>query len=189
MNCPHCWRVIEDQPLVLAPPMPTCVGFSTPNYFNPVSWLVRKFTKATVSHAFFVYHDNDLDMPMVMEAHELGFRLTPYHHFKKYNVIVGLYEPVKPIDPGITFVAKRYLGTMYDYGGLVGQVVVQLGRWFKRKWKNPLRGSKNVFCSEAVCIAMQRSPGYENFVEDPDSVDPMTLMKYFELGLGKRITL
>lgn len=172
------------RPLVLAPPAPVSIGFSTPKRFNPVSWLVRKFTGSTASHAFFIYHDADFDMDMVMEAHELGFRLTPFEHFKKKNQLVAVFVPVKSIDVGLIYVAKRYLGTMYDYGGLLGEIVVMLGRWLKRKWKNPLRGAKNVFCSEAVCIAMQQSPGYEDFKEDPDSVDPQTLMQYFEGGLG-----
>lgn len=167
--------------------MSTHIGFSTPKTFNPVSWLVRTVTGSKVSHAFFVYDDVDFGMQMVMEAHELGFRLTPFEHFKKKNKLVALFTPVKPIDIGLKFVAQRYLGTMYDYGGLIGETVVMLGRWLKRKWKNPLRGSKNVFCSEAVCIAMQKSPGYEDFQEDPDSVDPQTLMLYFEGGLGVKV--
>ncbi len=164
--------------------MTTRVGFSTPKRFNPLSWFIRKVTGSKVSHAFFVYHDQDFDIEMVMEAHELGFRLTPFDHFKTKNQLVGLFVPVTPIDVGLKYVATRYLGTTYDYGGLLGESVVMLGRWLKRKWKNPLRGSKNVFCSEAVCIAMQKSPGYEEFKEDSDSVDPQTLMQYFDGGLG-----
>jgi hypothetical protein len=162
----------------------TQVGFSTPKKFNPVSWLVRKLTGSRASHAFFVYHDQDFDMLMVLEAHEFGFRLIPFDSFKKKNHLVGLFTPKISIEPGLKYVAQRYLGTMYDYGGLIGGAVVMLGRWFKRKWRNPFRGSKNIFCSEAVYLAMQKSPGYESYKEDPDSVDPQTLLKYFEDGLG-----
>jgi hypothetical protein len=168
--------------------MTTRVGFSTPKIFNPLSWLVRKVTGSSASHAFFVYWDQDFDLDMVMEAHEFGFRLTPFALFEKKNHVVGLYRPNKSIDVGLKYVAQNYLGTVYDYGGLLGQIAVQLGRWFKRKWLNPFRGSKNVFCSEAVCIAMQHSPGYEDFKEDPDSVDPQTLMQYFEGGFGVKFT-
>lgn len=166
--------------------MTTRIGFSTPKRFNPVSWLVRKVTGSQASHAFFIYHDQDFDMDVVMEAHELGFRLIPFEQFKKKNKLIGVYVPRAPIDVGLRYVAQRYLGTMYDYGGLLGQITVQLGRWLKRKWKNPFRGSKNVFCSEAVCVALQQSPGFETFTEDPDSVDPQTLMEYFENGLGEK---
>jgi len=167
--------------------MTTHIGFSTPIHFNPVSWLVRKFTGSTASHAFFVYRDLDFDMDMVMEAHELGFRLTPFDHFKKKNKLVGLYLPVKPIDAGIKYVAQRYLGTMYDYKGLVGGILVMVGRWLHRKWRNPMRGAKNVFCSEAIVIAMQKSPGYEAFKDDPDSVDPQLLMEYCDKGLAVKV--
>lgn len=159
--------------------MTTHVGFSTPNWFNPVSWIVRKVTGSKCSHAWFLYYDKDFEMDMVMEAHELGFRLTPYEHFKKYNVVVGVFTPRRPIDEGLKFVAKKYLSTVYDFGGLLGMAVVKLGQWFRVKWKNPFRGSKAVFCSEAICIAMKKSPGYEDFKEDPDSIDPQTLMDFF----------
>jgi hypothetical protein len=58
--------------------------------------------------------------------------------------------------------------------------LVKIGQWLKMRWKNPFRGSKAVFCSEAICIAMKKSPGYEDFTEDPDSVDPQRLMEYFQ---------
>ena len=159
--------------------MTTRVGFSTPKYFNPVSWLVRKLTGSRASHAFFVYHDSDFDMDMVMEAHELGFRLTPFEHFQKHNSVVKLVVPQNPIDLGLRIVAHRYLGTMYDYAGLIGMSVVMIGRWLKRKWSNPFRGSKSVYCSESVILAMKKSPGYEKLDLDSDS-SPQDLLNYFE---------
>lgn len=168
---------------VLVPKQPTRVGFSTPKHFNPVSWLVRKFTGSRASHAFFVYTDNDFDMEMVMEAHELGFRLTPFEHFKKHNQLVKLVTPKHSIDTGLKAVAQRYLGTMYDYEGLLGMAWVMVGRWLKRKWKNPFRGSKYVYCSESVILAMKESPGYEKLGLDADN-DPERLLKYFEEAEG-----
>lgn len=161
----------------------TRVGFSTPNYFNPVSWLVRKFTGSRASHAFFVYHDQDFDMEMVMEAHELGFRLTPLEHFKKHNTIVKIIKPKHEIDGGLVEVANRYLGSMYDYAGLFGMAVVMVGRWLHRKWTNPFRGSKYVYCSESVILAMRSSPGYENLELDSEN-DPQALLTYFEKNEG-----
>jgi len=159
------------------------VGFSTPKMFNPVSWLVRKFTGSKASHAFFVYHDADFDMNMVMEAHELGFRLTPLKHFEKHNNILRLVSPKNPIDFGVKLVARRYLGTMYDYASLFGMIVVMVGRWLKRKWKNPARSSKNVYCSEAVILAMKQSPGYEKMDLDTEST-PQDLYDWFEKTEG-----
>ena len=157
----------------------TRVGFSTPKFFNPVSWLVRKFTGSRASHAFFVYRDADFNMDMVMEAHELGFRLTPFEHFQKNNKIVALITPKNNIDEGLRVIAHRYLGSMYDYAGLVGMAVVMVGRWLKRKWSNPFRGSKLVYCSEAVILAMKASPGYGSMMLDSDS-DPQVLLNWFE---------
>lgn len=161
----------------------TRVGFSTPKAFNPVSWVVKKFTGSRASHAFFVYHDADFDMDMVMEAHELGFRLTPLKQFERKNEIVKLVEPKNNIDEGLRQIARRYLGSMYDYAGLIGMAVVMFGRFLKRKWKNPFRGSKSVYCSEAVILAMKQSVGYEQLDLDSDS-SPQDLLDFFEKAEG-----
>jgi hypothetical protein len=157
----------------------TRIGFSTPNWFNPVSWLVRTVTGSKASHAFFVYHDTDFDLEMVMEAHELGFRLTPLKHFEKYNKIVKLVSPRNPIEVGLKHIARRYLGSEYDFGGLFGMSWVMLGRFLQRKWKNPWRSSKNVFCSESVILAMKMSPGYEHMHLVAGNSSPQDLYDWF----------
>jgi hypothetical protein len=155
------------------------IGFSTPRAFNPVSWAVRKLTGSRASHAFFVYYDVDFDMDVVLEAHELGFRLTPRKAFERGNRIVKLVTPRHALDVGLKYVAQRYLGSMYDFAGLVGMVVVMFGRWLRRRWRNPFRGSKNVYCSEAVIIAMKASAGYEGLKLSSES-SPQDLLNYFE---------
>lgn len=137
-------------------PKATLVGFSTPKRFNPLSWLVRKLTGSTVSHAWLLYRDHDFDLEMVMEAHEFGFRLLPYDTFQRHNVVVEVVNPDVNLDIGLRMLARR-LGSAYDYGGLIGMVVVLLGRWLKRKWRNPLASSHAMFCSEAVVLALQAS--------------------------------
>lgn len=154
------------------------VGFSTPTKFNPVSWLVRKFTSSTVSHAWFLYYSELHQTDMVVEAHELGFRTLSFEHFKKENVIVAVHTPKFPLILGFRRVTKAYLGTGYDWGGLIGMAVVKIGRMLKRRWKNPFRGKNHVFCSEAVYRSMKWSPGYEKLRQDPDSVDPEDLMRH-----------
>lgn len=155
------------------------VGFSTPRAFNPVSWLVKTFTGSRASHAFFVYFDEAFDMEVVLEAHELGIRLLPLKHFERTNRIVKLVAPAHPIDAGLRKVGQRYLGSAYDFAGLVGMAVVMFGRWLKRRWKNPFRGSKSVYCSEAVILALKSSPGYETFPLSSES-SPQDLLTYFE---------
>lgn len=162
--------------------MNTRVAFSTPKHFNPVSWLVRKFTGSTASHAFFIYYDVDFCSDMVMEAHEVGFRIIPLAHFEKKNEILATFTPKTSIEEGLKKVALEYLGTMYDYGGLFGGLVTMFGKWLKRKWHNPLQSSKAVFCSEAVVIALQESkyPGADG-LEARDTT-PQDLMNYFVAG-------
>jgi hypothetical protein len=158
---------------------PVRIGFSTPKAFNPVSWVVKRATGSRASHAFFVYFDVDFEMEVVLEAHELGFRLIPRAHFERGNRIVKLVSPRHAVDVGLKKVAHRYLGSMYDYAGLFGMVVVLVGRWLSRKWKNPFRGSKSVYCSEAVILAMKASAGYETLGLHSDS-SPQDLLDYFE---------
>lgn len=155
------------------------VGFSTPRAFNPVSWLVRKFTGSRASHAFFVYFDENFDMEVVLEAHELGIRLLPLKHFERSNRIVKLVAPTHPIDEGLRKVGQRYLGSAYDFAGLIGMALVMFGRWLERRWKNPFRGSKSVYCSESVIMAMKASPGYESLSLSTES-SPQDLLNYFE---------
>lgn len=155
------------------------IGFSTPRFFNPVSWAVRTLTGSRASHAFFVYFDKDWGMDCVLEAHEVGFRVVPFEHFRRNNRIVKLVTPQHSIEAGLRDVANHYLGSMYDFAGLIGMAVVMLGRWLKLKWRSPFRGARNVFCSEAVILAMKASPGYENLPLDSDS-SPQDLLNYFE---------
>lgn len=161
--------------------MTTRIGFSTPEKFNPVSWLVRKITGSTASHAFFIYYDQDWDVDMVMEAHEVGFRILPLDHFEKKNKLVVTFTPKTSIDEGLKFVALEYLGTMYDYGGLFGGIFTMLGKWLKRKWHNPLQNSHSVFCSEAVVIALQKSKytGSETLVAQDTT--PQDLLEFLTI--------
>ncbi len=62
--------------------------------------------------------------------------------------------------------------------GLIGMAVVMFGRFLKRKWKNPWRGSRYVYCSESVILAMKASPGYEGLDLDSDE-DPQDLLNWF----------
>lgn len=134
----------------------TRLGFSTPKKFNPISWIVRKFTKSRCSHTWFVYYDMDFEMDMVMEAHELGFRLIPYSRFEKHNQVVAIITPKTSLDAGLKWSAE-WLGTAYDFAGLIGMAWVIIGRMLKKKWKNPLQVSHAMFCSEMAVTAMKKS--------------------------------
>lgn len=165
------------------------VGFSTPKAFNPVSWLIRKVTNSQVSHAWVVYHSDLLDLDMVMEAHELGFRSLTLDHFKEKNKIVLMTPVDVDVTPGLRLLAV-HLGDNYDYAGLLGMSFVIMGTWFKRffkKWKkrvkNPWQEANRYFCSEAVVTMLQASNS--RMVEDvvAENTSPQMLM---DILLGKR---
>lgn len=166
-------------PPTLYPKTRTRIGFSTPKSWNPLSAIVRWFTGSRASHAWFLYWDDDFQMDMVLEAHEMGLRLLPFAAFERKNNIVKIVQPRYDIETGLVEMGKL-LGTMYDFAGLVGMVVVLVGRSFKRRWKNPFRSPATVFCSEGVARAMLATPGYNGLPWDPETVDPETLIRFFE---------
>jgi hypothetical protein len=157
---------------------PTLLGFSTPRSFNPVSALVRRFTNSECSHCFFLYWDDDFQCDMVLESHELGFRLITWQRFVKKNRIIALVEPAYNLDPGFLKLGE-WVGSAYDFGGLVGQAFVQLGRWFKRKVRNPFRSSRSMFCSESIarCMMWAGHPDAKTF--SPKETTPQDLLTFY----------
>jgi len=154
----------------------TRVGFSTTK--NVTSRIIRWFTKSRASHAWLLYHDWDWEMDLVMEATEGGFKLTSFERFKGENEIVRIFEPKYPVDPGVKKLAAK-LGEGYDYLGLFGMVINVVGRWLKRKWKNPWASADKVFCSEAVAEALKLAE-YPGFNLDPTVTEPEDLLEFFE---------
>jgi len=159
---------------------PIHIGFSTPRKFNPASAVVRWFTQSKASHAFFIYFDHDWHLDMVLEAHEVGFRLIPYERFQQRNRIVAVYTPMLDINVGTARVVKEFLGRAYDFGGLFGMSIVMLGRWLRRKWRNPWDSSKAAFCSEACVLALKYSdyPKAEHLT--PHEMGPQDLMDFLD---------
>ena len=156
----------------------TLIGFSTPRHFNPVSWLVRQFTKSEASHCFFLYWDDDFECDMVIEAHELGFRLITWKRFVKKNRIVALVEPAHSLDKGFARLGE-WVGSAYDFGGLIGQAVVQFGRFLQRKWRNPFRSSGSMFCSESIARCMQWAEHPDSKQFSPKETTPQDLLNYY----------
>jgi hypothetical protein len=151
------------------------IGFST----SKTSWIsriIRWFTGGKSSHTAVVYWDTDFERDMIMGATDGGFKITPFSHYEKS--LVAIYTPKYPIDVGLKK-AVDWLGEGYDYGGLFGMAWVELGRWLKRKWRNPWRDSKTMFCSEAVARIMDSGyPGTKGW--DAQSIDPEMLIEFFE---------
>jgi hypothetical protein len=176
---------VMSPPDVIAPPPRVRIGFSTPKKFNPFSWIIRRLTGSTVSHAWILYYSDRFKCEMVMDAHEWGNRLIRFEDFQKKNLIVKVITPAHPIEDGLPEAAK-WLGSVYDFAGLVGMSVVLLGRWLKTKWNNPFRSSSNVYCSEWVLRAMMATEGYRNIPLDPETTEPEKLMRFLELEEATR---
>jgi len=151
------------------------VAFSTGNSF--ISKAIRWFTSSKASHCFFIYYDIDWSRDMVLEATEGGYKITPLSFYQQD--ITDVFTPKYSVETGLSK-SIDWLGEGYNYTGLVGMIWVELGKWLKRKWKNPLRNSSTMFCSEAISRIMMESnyPGTEKW--DPQSIDPEMLIEFFE---------
>lgn len=161
----------------------TRVGFSrAKGVTGLLSRAIMFFTKAPCSHVWLLYFDEDFGCDMVMEAHT-EWRLIPYLAFKRKNHIILVYTPKQPIDHGLRL-GGSLLGTRYDYAGMLGNLVVIVGEWFRRKWRNPFRSRRSVFCSEGVARAMIAA-GYPGLPGSVHEVRPEMILKLFQLDGSK----
>jgi hypothetical protein len=72
------------------------------------------------------------------------------------------------------------VGAPYDFGGLFGSVWVLIGKWFHRKFHNPLQNSDALFCSELAVKVLQgaKFPGSDLLVAYDTS--PQDLRDFLE---------
>ena len=154
------------------------LGFSTPKIWNPISWLVRKFTKSRASHAWVAYHDPMLGIDVVAEAHEFGFRIIRYDKFIKRNNVVAIFRLNQPPQKVMRKMSE-WLGTMYDFAGLIGMGLSILGRYFGLKAiKNPFHSADAVFCSESVVRVMKDLDPVRYEKLDPENTTPQDLLDF-----------
>lgn len=153
------------------------LGFSTTDHL--LSKIIRKVTNAKTSHCWLLYTDPVLGGDFVMQAELNGIVLTPWDQFVKKNVVVAVIEPVVDMKPGLLVLAE-YLGSMYDFGGLLGGFFVIVSRWLHRKIHNPFDNPHALFCSEAVTVALQAAkyPGTEDLV--PKDTSPEDLLELLQ---------
>ena len=164
------------------------IGFSRARGVSGlISRVIMAFTGAKASHAWLLFYDASMRCDVVLDAHETGFRAVPWSYFQKKNHIVEVYEPKQNCDGAIP-VAAEWLGTPYDYAGLFGMVVVGVGRWLKKKWKNPgAAGMGKVYCSESVLWGLRAVsyPGVEAL--EPESTSPWDLRGFLSKDGSKLI--
>jgi hypothetical protein len=151
------------------------VGFSTPKRWNFLSWAIRRITGSKASHAWLLVDDPVFRLRMVMESHTTGFRLVPLTEFAKTNEVVALAVPQVDLSDGVAE-AGAWLGSRYDFTGLLGMCVVLAGRWLHQKWKNPVQSARSMFCSEAVVRVLQAARYPHADAIDPDDTSPQDLL-------------
>lgn len=130
------------------------VGFSTTTSLT--SRLIRFFTRSKVSHTWVSFRDETLDKTIVMHATRIGYNVETWKQFTSHNELVAMYACDYDLKPGLQFVAD-WLGTRYDFEGILGFLWVLFLRWFNIKRKNPFRDTKRLFCSEAVVMILKSS--------------------------------
>lgn len=149
------------------------IGFSTTNLF--LSRLIRKVTRAKVSHCWFLF--DAYGKKFILQADVGGVKITPFDKISKKWVIIDTVKPQYPIDLAP---AWDLLDQHYDYGGLIGSIWVYLGRWFKKKWGNPLQDADALFCSELITKVLQQQnyPGSDSL--EPSTCSPEDLLEFLK---------
>jgi hypothetical protein len=150
------------------------VGFSRTETL--LSRLLRWITNAEVSHAFLVIEQYGKLWYLGAEAQ--GIVMLPMSRYEKKNTVF-IYPVIGLTDTHISTIMESYLGEAYDYGGLFGAIFPQVGRWFKRKWKNPFANPKATICSEFVTLALQEADIQGAWKLDPPATTPQDLKNLF----------
>lgn len=156
------------------------VGFSTSKGFGGLlSRLICWLDGSPASHVWVLYEDPVLACWMVLEAHSTGFRTVPLQTFRQRNNIVKIIAPAYPISSGLPMAAE-WLGSHYDFAGLLGMLWVVAGRALKQRWKNPLRSATAQFCSEAVARVLLAAQYPQAESMQPDNCSPKDIMRLLE---------
>lgn len=155
----------------------TLVGFSKGKAY-PGRWLSDLICWATgsiASHTFIIYWNEPFRCYMVCEASEIGIRDIPYDKFSQINEVVAVYRPKQDITSGLAKAHDR-MADSYYYLGLFGMAFVAIGRWLKKKWDNPFRNTKSLFCSEwdAIVLMAASYPNVDHW--DPINIEPVDVL-------------
>jgi hypothetical protein len=151
------------------------IGFSTSGAW--IAKVIRWFTSSSVSHVFLLF--SFAGREWVVEAGWNGVVIIPWSKFLRQNQVVKLIDipDAYNLNLGDTL---DMVGEPYDYRGLLGMTLVLVGRWLKRKWKNPTQSGRALFCSEMTVILLQKAgyPGAETL--DPRETSPDDILRLLE---------
>ena len=159
------------------------LGFSTSNMF--LSEVIRDVTQAEYSHCWFMFEV--YGEKLILQADIGGVQIDTWAKATKKWSKIKLVDLPDDFDlrPGLDHLSENY-----GYIELIGDFWVYLGRWLKKKWKNPFGNTKVQVCSELVTLTLQQQlkplAGVENF--DLTSVSPEDLDNLVtKLGLTQKI--
>jgi hypothetical protein len=116
---------------------------------HPLSRFIRWATGSFCSHVALLYTEPTMGIDVVLEANEDGFGMLSLEQWRQRNEEVYRIDVPADLGTGLRAVAVE-LGERYDVEGLVGMAVVMLGRWLRRRWRNPWQSRRAMFCSELV---------------------------------------
>lgn len=151
-----------------------------------LGWVIRKFTRGTVNHAFFLYQENG--EWMTYGAQFNGLHKATVKDFQKNREIVKMFQPVGfDLEGGL----KAVLGEQgekesYNFDALLGMAGVEIQkRLHERIIRNRMDFNKNrVFCSEFCEEVIYRSLLAAKIADEwflssdsPDTIDPEELME------------
>ena len=138
-----------------------------------VSSVIRWFTRSKFSHSAFLLYDTRFQKWQIAGADATGFELTSLDNFLSGNQMMAIYSPPVDLNKALPEI-DDWLGTFYNYSGLLGMAWVELGHWLKKKWSNPLDNPHEMFCSEAIARALE-SLKCPDFTAAPDTLAPEDL--------------
>ena len=153
------------------------IGFSTPRRWNVLSALIRSTTGSRTSHAWVQIHDPLFRRDLVLEAHATGLRLVPLTVFNLTNRVVAVAHPQCDLEGGLE-AAGAWLGTRFDFEGLVGLFLELVLRRLGGHVNNVLHGRSALFCSEAVTRLLQAGGYPRADALTPQDTTPEDLLEF-----------
>lgn len=143
---------------------------------NWLSQVVRWATNSPASHVMVEFFSPALQADVTVDSDLRGVQLLPA--FRTRKDVVAEFTCPEHVEAALP-VVTRYLGSRYDFGGLVLiSIPVLLWRWFGVRMRHPLRRTKEVKCSELVALLLKRAglPGTSRW--DPENITPGDLLRY-----------
>lgn len=125
------------------------IGFSTTN--SIWSKIIRRLTKANVSHTYIKFYDSTLGTDLVLHADYSGVQFELAEKFDIGNFTVEEYEID---DTRLDKAVKNnlwHLGKKYNYYKMFNFIFfIMFKRWFVRKMKNPIVDAGKIICVDFI---------------------------------------